>query len=520
MKAKSLFLIMCLCHMAAAWAQDFGLTLNTSTANQASITYDAAEGVYTIVTSGGDPFVSINALGSALPAEQCVLTFDYQCSPAMTGGLQLFFGPTYSETRSLRLPNLEEASEWTTYSSEMKNAISNWSWGAKGSVMRLDWGSRTGVTIKVKNLRFREMNEEEKRNYDVTGNREEMRKIKAANLQNYLYNNKYDSKLHKVVVTADKVTISGTCEGEGTFALVEATPNVDVTECKKFAHRTEVTSDFVIELDRYASYDGFTYDRLLSRWAIVGDLGEKDTLLSHARYADVVAPITSPAALVPANKKGVGAGLGGQYMQDLVDLNAKNITCNWVMTEFIAQNPVFSNNIPYTYGGKQYYINGVEIGNWDTYLTFYEQHGIAVSAIILIPLGARDATMTPVFVHPDCNGGYYSMPNMTTMESVNAYAAILNYMASRYNGTGHGRVEHWIMHNEVDMGTTWTNMGSQPELVYMDEYIKSMRLCYNIVRQYDQNASILGSYTHCWTYGSGGYTAKNMLEQNVRYSEV
>ena len=521
MKTKIFTLLLCLSHFCVVCGEDFSLQLNTGSANQAEISYDATSGIYTIHTTGGDPFVSITALSSALPTNQCVLTFDYQCMPETTGGLQVFFGPTYSETRSLRCDDLANTTEWTTYSIEMKNAISNFGWGASGSVMRLDWGNRSDVTIQVKNLRFREMNEEEKNNYDITGNKEAMRQRKAEHLQNYLYTNAYASKVSHVKVDAEQVTISGKCDGIADFALVEVTPNIDVTECKKFAHRTTVSNgEFSVSLDRYASYDGFTYDRLLSKWAIVGNLGETDTLLSHARYADEVVAISSPERLVPANKKGVGAGLGETYMQDLVDLNAKNITCNWVFNQFIAQNPIFGNNIPYIYGGKQYYINGGEIDAWDHHLTFYEQHGIAVSAIVLIPIWASDPSMTPVLVHPDNNGGYYSMPNMTTMESVNAYAAILNYLASRYNGSGHGRIEHWIMHNEVDMATTWTNMGNPPEMVYIDEYLKSMRMCYNIVRQYDQNASVLGSYTHSWTYGADGYSTKNMLEQTVRYSQV
>lgn len=521
MKVKFLLFFACLCSFMGAWAQDFGLSLNISTANQATIDYDAASGIYTITTTGEDPFVSINALTSALPDDQCVLTFDYQCAPATTDGLQIFFGPTYSEARSIKCADLANTSEWTSFSKEMKNTISNLGWGAAKSVMRIDWGGLSGVTIKVKNLRFREMNDEEKKNYDITGNKDAMMKLKAARLQNYLYNNVYASAVSHVSVSADKVTISGKCVGNEDFALVEAMPNIDITECKKFAHRTSVNNgEFSLTLDRYAQYDGFTYDRLLSKWAIVGNLGETDTLLSHARYADEVTAISSPAKLTPTSKKGVGAGLGSTYMQDLVDLNAKNITCNWVITQFIAQNKIWSNNIPYVYGGKQYYINGDEVGTWDNHLSFYEKHGIAVSAIILIPLGTPDASMRPVFVHPDNNGGNYSMPNMTTMESVNAYAAVLNYLANRYNGSGHGRIAHWIMHNEVDMASTWTNMGNPPEMVYMDEYIKSMRLCYNIVRQYDQNASILGSYTHNWTYGANGWNPKNMLTQNVRYSEV
>lgn len=343
---------------------------------------------------------------------------------------------------------------------------------------------------------------------------------KSANLRNYLYNNVYTSRVTSVKVTGTQVSVEGVVDGEdGSYVLVEATPADNVTEDTAFAHRTALTGKkFKVTLSRYASYDGYNYDRALSKWAIASTLGGRDSLVSYARYADEVAAISSPAALKPVSKKGVGAGLGDTYMHDLDSLDAKNITCNIVITTLIAQSPIFAHSVEYSYGGKTYYIDGGAIAEWDRHLTYYQQRDIAVSAIILVTPSASDGTLSHVFCHPDYNGGYYSMPNMTTMESINAYAAILNYLASRYNGSGHGRIEHWIMHNEVDMGTTWTNMGSPAEPVYIDEYVKSMRLCYNIVRQYDQHAFILGSYTHDWTVGAGGYSCKNMLEQTVQYS--
>jgi hypothetical protein len=114
------------------------------------------------------------------------------------------------------------------------------------------------------------------------------------------------------------------------------------------------------------------------------------------------------------------------------------------------------------------------------------------------------------------------MPNLTTARAFNQYAAALEFLASRYSETtsAHGRIHHWIMHNEVDQGQIWTNMGNQPMMRYLDRYIKSMRICYNIVRQYDPEASILGSYTHDWTSDGGEYSPKEMLERTVDYSEA
>jgi hypothetical protein len=136
---------------------------------------------------------------------------------------------------------------------------------------------------------------------------------------------------------------------------------------------------------------------------------------------------------------------------------------------------------------------------------------MVVSAILLCPVKS-------IFKDPENAGGFYSMPNITTAVAFNAYAAALEYMASRYCSESPGRISHWIMHNEVDMGHEWTNMGEQPEMRFFDRYMKSMRICYNIVRQYDQNASVLPSYTHNWVYGDKGYSPKRLLEKTLLYS--
>ena len=118
------------------------------------------------------------------------------------------------------------------------------------------------------------------------------------------------------------------------------------------------------------------------------------------------------------------------------------------------------------------------------------------------------------------------MPNMTTLESVNCYAAAFDFLAKRYctADNRYGRIAHWIMHNEVDGCIDWTNMGVKPLTVFTDTYIKSMRICYNIVRQYDKQAEVLGSFTHSWTQianvGWWLYTSKEIIDLLNVYSRV
>lgn len=326
----------------------------------------------------------------------------------------------------------------------------------------------------------------------------------ASNLKNYLAND-YPSKVTNVEVTSGKVIIKGSCGGSGTYILADITPWQDVTEMETFPYTENISGqDFTVSVDRIASREGIRYDRVFSKWAIVKVDGDRQTLDSHARYADEVAPKATPAALPLKNKKGFGAGDSNLYFTDCNDMNVGSITMNVLLSGYLT-----GEGSGYSYGGKSYNL-GSQKNYVDRVTSKASEMGIVVSAIILCPSNS-------IFKDPENDGGNYSMPNITTATAFNLYAAALDHMASTHC-TPDKRISHWIMHNEVDFANEWTNMGSQPMMRYLDRYIKSMRICYNIVRQYDQNASVLGSYTHNWTNVDGDYAPKEMLENTVEYS--
>lgn len=329
----------------------------------------------------------------------------------------------------------------------------------------------------------------------------------ADNLKEYLAK-KYPSTVSNVQVTSDKVTVKGKCGGSGTYVLAEITPWQDVTELETYPYTQNLSgSDFTVTVDRIVpNREGIKYDRVFSKWVVVKVDGDKQTLDSHARYADEVAPKKSPAAVPLRNKKGFGAGDSDLYFNDCKEMNVGSITMNVVLNNYIT-----GEGAGYSYGGKEYSLGPVK--DYVDYVTQKaSETGLVVSAIILCQTNS-------IFKDPENTGGNYTMPNMTTAKAFNLYAAALEHMASTHCYSGK-RISHWIMHNEVDFANEWTNMGSQPMLRYIDRYIKSMRICYNIVRQYDQNASVLASYTHNWTKADGAYAPKDMLEKTVEYSNA
>lgn len=329
----------------------------------------------------------------------------------------------------------------------------------------------------------------------------------AANIKDYLAKD-YPSKVTNVQVTSDKVIIKGNCGGSGTYLLAEITPWQDVTELEKYPYTQDLSGGgFTVTVDRIVpNREGIRYDKVFSKWAVVKVDGDRQTLDSHARYADDVVPKKSPEAVPLRNKKGFGAGDIDLYFSDCKEMNVGSITMNVVLNDYIK-----GEGSGYSYGGQNY-----SLGAFKDYVDRVTRRAgemdLVVSAIILCQTNS-------IFKDPENKGGNYTMPNLTTAKAFNLYAAALEHMASTHCTPGN-RISHWIMHNEVDFANEWTNMGDQPMMRYLDRYIKSMRICYNIARQYDQNASVLGSYTHCWAKADGSFAPKMMLEKTVEYSSA
>lgn len=338
-------------------------------------------------------------------------------------------------------------------------------------------------------------------------------------LKRYLRNT-YPSVINKVSVTESFIEIMGNCVGEGHFYLGEIPPYLDVTKLDRTPYKVELTeASFSIVLDRFIEREGVLYDRLLSKWAISQMADLTDQLVSHARHADEIWAYQHLSPITLTSKKGLGGLTANSFISDLSLLGISSATINVCITHFMHLTPK-AGDIEHLYGGKTYYMDEEYLNNTldKVLLEATKKRNISVAAIILIDPASRsvDTGIGELLQHPDYSEGTYTMPNMTTLESVNCYAAALDFLAKRYcrSDNCYGRISHWIMHNEVDGGLSWTNMGVKPVTIFSDTYIKSMRMCYNIVHQYDQNSEVFISFSHGWNIAAGGgwYKVRDMLD--------
>ena len=472
---------------------------------------------YTItLPDNADPYIYMLPIEEDLDPENTVLAFEYQAEDPIDK-MEVFFwndASKYDAAYATFIAGADAASEWTPYSARLKNYIEKFYWGNVGDYLRLDLGetNRNGSTLRLRNIVLRPMNEEEQAAQDEEDALAGDKLAYARSIEDYL-DGSYPCSITGVEVGQDKITVSGTYTGDGEFFLADIPPFVDMHSIGKVeaAYRTELDSPaFTVTLDRYVSYSDVQYDRLLSKWAVFREDAEKDVPVSHARYAD-------PDRIAVAH--------GDLLNEEIQDLGLTSGTINILPTIFMGLSQTATLTTPYEYLGRTYYIDeNYLINNIDAALKVASSHGMSVAGIILIQKATEcaDQAYGELVQHPDFDNGVYTMPDMTTAEALHAYAATITYLCERYSKADM-RISHWIVHNEIDGGVHWTNMGSDvPAATYMDTYLKSMRTVYNIMHQYDPNAEAFVSLAHGWTKSAGGgwYSVVDVLDLMNRFSNA
>lgn len=484
---------------------------------------DLGDGSWEIVTTGPDPFLNLRMVAGRRTPERHVLAFEY-ASPQGTDTLQVYASPPLDEDHSLTGPGLSLAEGWTSHSIDLAPLFEKT--GDHWETLRIDPGNQAGKTIRIRNIVLREPTARER---EMAARKEARRAQLAAQdkrLVAYL-SQRFPCAVSSVTADSSRIEVTGSVAGAtGAVYLAEAPLWEDVTALQSSPTLIPIRegSEFRLSVPRM---DG-ARDRLTSRWAVVRKDGAGLILQSSARYIDVLrqAPETPPVR--PRTKK----GLGGFWIhsdaltKDLDDLGISAVTVNILLNNLFATTPGPGWS-PFQYEGRTYYARDEAVQGYDRILAEPAKRGIVVSAIILIAQGynAPEGSWSRIVAHPDAHpSGIFVMPNMESREAVEAYAAALDFLARRYGrpGSEHGRIHHWILHNEVNAGWVWTNAGEKTDTLYMDLYHRSMRLAQLIARQYDPNAKAFISLEHHWNYTPEPrfYTGRRLLDLLLEYCAV
>lgn len=498
-----------------------GIELRSDFVNDLDIELLSGGEGYAIQTTGIDPWVMTHPMEEAISRRSNVLSFEYFC-PQGLDHLQVYFGPPIREAHSHKIAPVGMSEGWVVFSADLSETIGEW--GNAGDFLRLDFGNQSNVDLQIRNIQLRPMTARER---EIAASRDEKRFEEARmekNIRSYLDAN-FQSVIREVEIRETDLVIRGRLRGDNYAWLVESTPYQDITETQFYVERRAMPGSFAITVDRFVERDGINYDRMLSRWALVDE--KQEALLSHARYPDHIPAVNDLPKELPASRKGLGGfSVSRGHLEDLDDLGITSATVNIWFTRFMYSTPA-PGRIEHTYNGKSYYFDRDQVAVFDSTFRTTANRGIVTAAILLVSKAeqAADPEIGRLLQHPDMDpAGIYSMPNMTTPESVECYAAALDFLSSRYSRPDkkYGRINHWIMHNEVDAGWVWTNMGDKTALIFMDAYLKSMRMCYAIARKHNPHSEVFISLTHYWAWTSHPkfYPSKDLMEILLDYTRA
>jgi hypothetical protein len=520
----SVLFFLILCRLEAFAVESVPLRINPATAHHAEVRA-LEDGALSILTTGEDPFVNTHALSEGeAPVDAVVIGFEYFC-PAGLDHMEVFFGPPIRAGASAKTGALPAAELWRSASVNLRTS-SDGLWKGEARQFRVDFGSKPGVRLQIRNLHLRKLSPEESEAELRAAERRKRKQEDATAIRAYL-KREFPGRIGAVHSDGSKLTVEGWAPEEAwaELQLAELQMHEEPWRETPRLHTTRVQpgpgGSFRAVFARYA--DG--RDRLFSRWQLVRRRDNGETLLSHARHAaDFPPPADSPEPPPPnrKTKKGMGGVTLNAIAGELEEMGIEHVTINIVLNRLF-QTAAGPDTLPHVFEGRTYPVNKNVLAATDKTLSYFSRFA-DVSAILLVAIPKNGGARSPL-AHPEAGApGIFAMPDLTTPEGAHAYRAALAFLAERYAGGANGRITHWILHNEIDQAFTWTNMGEQPMDVVMDHYVRSMRIASLNARRFNPAAKVFISLTHHWTAPEKDslqhYRPRDMLDRLAEYSRI
>lgn len=458
------------------------------------------DGSYQLKTSANDPWIQSFPINELYDInETYILSFEYKTDTAYNE-LEIFYGPPITTTQAGNFGSIPVATDWTPMVINPKLTVDNFQ-EASRTLFRFDFGrnENESKTIFIRNIKLRKPTAEELV-IEQTSDKIVSQQLNTQFLS-YL-NATFTDSISLVKVDTAKVTVKGTVSGtESEYYLAEIEPHQYDFNLNQFSTVVPLLIDsnsFTLTLDRFLAKTDRNYDRLYSRWAVVKKNGDTYALLSNATWAGDISEISinNFTEKKATSKKGLDGLVPATlpYFSDLTDLNIKSMKINLLLNGAFSLAPT---SLVHNFNGKDYHINPNFITQLDNSVKSCTDNDMLVSMVVLIPLNINNETLREIWLHPDARLGLYSMANVATEIGVEHYTAMIDFLSKRYSteNNQYGRVDHWIIHNEVDAHESWTHAGAKPAPLYTEIYQRSMRLVHYTIRKHNPTAKVFASFT-------------------------
>ena len=169
----------------------------------------------------------------------------------------------------------------------------------------------------------------------------------------------------------------------------------------------------------------------------------------------------------------------------------------------------------YRYKGKDYYFYKDSIDYYDNLISRLTRDGINVCASIISVYKAEWEFIYYPGVTAETKATFFAL-NTTDELSVNYIEAFVMFMSERYSGKSnqYGAITKWMVGNEVNDSGVYNYMGQKILSEYVEEYVRTFRIIYNLIKTNNKNANVYVVMEPWWGIDDNGmvYGGKNFLD--------
>ena len=251
---------------------------------------------------------------------------------------------------------------------------------------------------------------------------------------------------------------------------------------------------------------------LFKKFAVVGNVNGALIQLSGFHY------ITNPEACATHTtgrlyhgKKGIIPSSTMLGTNDMQALGIQQVSYNLNLGQLVT-----GGGVNYTYNGKKYSFNAGIVSQYDFLIPLLNKKGVQVSMVLLNDLAGNGVLIHPLATDAAAQGAaphYYAL-NTANQAGTDELAAVASFLGSRYSGQ-HGKIDNWIIGNEVNARADWNYMTPVDISTFAAEYEKAVRIFYNGIRSENANAQVYASVDPQWSRASNAalyYGSKPFLD--------
>ncbi|OYP28369.1 DUF5722 domain-containing protein [Rhodopirellula sp. MGV] len=490
-----------------------------------------ANGEITFVSQGNDPFVWFRLPPLEHRDMDWVFEWEYFCPDGITTP-EWRMGDNASLSPVWELPSVPKAEGWTTYSVNLSGLLRDrFPYGQSVSV-RMDLGTKAKSRLSLRRTIIRPISAQELEAQQHERQRRLDKQTLAETIREH-HQQEWPVVISQVKREGASVVVRGVCPRQRAntdhWLVLRSPEDVAATPVA-----LESRPAWPIEADALNDQFQVTLDgeaasalRPGSRFQVCRRESESPSLLPCS--AEVYPTVESEVSIDPPPALHAAKGLtciDSRFDPDMLrDLGLQHASVNLLLDGLVSQTEK-PGWVSRELKGARWWVNEPQLVGYDRNIQIARDAGCVVAGILLIQTHGNVADpANPWLGHPESStAGAYAMPNLTTADAVARYAAVLEVLGERYCGTdSRRRIDHWIVHNEVDYGWQWTNMGEQPFEVFMDHYVRSMRLVDGAMRRHNPHATVLISLTHRWNATDcipwKTYAPREMMRWVIRDSE-